>query len=364
MTEVSIKAMKPITIDMTICLSNRTAVYTIANELRDLLPTGSASRYWRFHVHSNPQFMESKRLDRISKLVHRLASRDFDHFRAFAWPRQAGSRILFVDPIFCSATLLNPDDLIYVHDLGPITHPQLYNPGASRAYEAAYQRIQSAAPHLAFVSEYTRREYLRLFPAAYRSSSVIPLYFRSMVTNSEKTTCKRSKTILMVGGIERRKNHVRAIEAFGQSGLAEKGYKLKITGPSDNCMQEVLRLIQDQPAVEYLGFVSSEALTRLYLESEALLFPSLLEGFGLPALEAPRLGLLPIVSRETALEEIVGPDGITVDPNSVESIAAGLRSLAALSEDQRNAKIDSIKQFQQKFDIRFFRASWRELIAA
>jgi glycosyltransferase involved in cell wall biosynthesis len=105
-------------------------------------------------------------------------------------------------------------------------------------------------------------------------------------------------------------------------------------------------------------------LTRLYLESEALLFPSLLEGFGLPALEAPRLGLLPIVSRETALEEIVGPDGITVDPNSVESIAAGLRSLAALSEDQRNAKIDSIKQFQQKFDIRFFRASWRELIAA
>jgi glycosyltransferase involved in cell wall biosynthesis len=360
--------MKPIAIDMTICLSNRTAVYSIATELFDLLPAGSPTRYWRFYFHSPPTFMDSRRMDRFSRMVHRFCSRDFDHLRFIPWPRKPGRRMLFVDPIFCSATPLHCDDLIYIHDLGPITHPDLYNPGASASYEQAYRRIQSAAPRLVFVSEYTRREYMKLYPADYRSNDVVPLYFRSMFKSAGDggtgSSSDRSRTVLMVGGVERRKNHVRSIKAFWQSGLPEQGYKLKITGPGDNCMNEVLELIAGKPSVEYLGFVDAQTLTQLYLESEALLFPSLLEGFGMPALEAPRLGSIPIVSSNTVLEEIVGPDGIQVDPYSVESIAGGLAELAQLSSAQREDRIKSISTFQKKFNIDHFRESWRNLIAS
>jgi hypothetical protein len=70
------------------------------------------------------------------------------------------------------------------------------------------------------------------------------------------------------------------------------------------------------------------------------------------------------VSSNTVLEEIVGPDGIQVDPYSVESIAGGLAELAQLSSAQREDRIKSISTFQKKFNIDHFRESWRNLIAS
>jgi glycosyltransferase involved in cell wall biosynthesis len=102
---------------------------------------------------------------------------------------------------------------------------------------------------------------MKLYPADYRSNDVVPLYFRSMFKSAGDggtgSSSDRSRTVLMVGGVERRKNHVRSIKAFWQSGLPEQGYKLKITGPGDNCMNEVLELIAGKPSVEYLGFADA-----------------------------------------------------------------------------------------------------------
>ncbi len=356
--------MKPIAIDMTICLSNRTAVYSIANELRNLLPSGSPARYWRFYLRSKPGFLESKKMDAVAKVIHKVSSRDFDHLRAIPWPRANGKRMLFVDPIFCSATPIREDDLVLIHDLGPITHADLYHRGAGESYDDAYRKIQKRQPRLVFVSDYTRREFLRLYPAQYPSCDVIPLYFRSMFKTDNCNPIGRQKIVLMVGNVERRKNHVRAIQGFCRSGLPEQGYKLKITGPADNCLDDVLKLIEGNPSIEYLGFVDSSKLTDLYRSAQALLFPSLLEGFGMPALEAPRMGALPIVSRGTVLEEIAGPDALQVDPYSVDSIASALSALSELTESERAAKISAVARFQEKFTIERFREAWKETIAA
>jgi glycosyltransferase involved in cell wall biosynthesis len=111
-----------------------------------------------------------------------------------------------------------------------------------------------------------------------------------------------------------------------------------------------------------MGYVNDEILRALYEGAEALFFPSLLEGFGVPALEAPQLGILPIVSRGTALQEVVGPDGILVDPDSVVSMTSALIAVAEMTADEKMDKIRKIREHQERYSLEKFRKSWKALI--
>ncbi len=87
------------------------------------------------------------------------------------------------------------------------------------------------------------------------------------------------------------------------------GWKAQLDGHLEGISQRV----------RHLGFVPPEDLPTLYAEAGMLCFPSLREGFGLPALEAMAAGTPVIGSSGGAIEEIVGSAGLTVDPTDVES---------------------------------------------
>lgn len=351
-------------IDMTVCLFNRTAVYDIAGELFDLLPAGSAVRVWRFWLRSKPRIMQSRLRILAADGVHKFSSRDFSHISWLPWPRKNGSRMLFVEPLYCARTSIQSEDIVYCHDIGPISHPEVYNAGAKHFYDLAFRRIQVAKPSLAFVSVHTKNAFLAQYPAQYASVSVIPLYCRSVLKPSKDSKSKTSRTVLMVGGLERRKNHARAIQAFLQSGLPADGYKLILAGCSGNCSDQVLNQIRGSEFVKHLGFVDDGSLEELYRRADILLLPSLIEGFGVPAIEATRFGAVPVVSKNTVLEEVVGPSGVLVDPYSVESIADGLRKAATLEPQPRSELIDAVCSYQRRFEVATFRDSWRHLLAA
>ncbi len=75
------------------------------------------------------------------------------------------------------------------------------------------------------------------------------------------------------------------------------------------------------------GYRQGRALRAAYAEATALVFPSLCESFGIPAVEAMAQGLPVALAQSTALPEIGGEAGWYFDPNSEDAIADGLRRL-------------------------------------
>lgn len=140
--------------------------------------------------------------------------------------------------------------------------------------------------------------------------------------------------LLSVGMQRPRKNLVRLVEAFAQSGLATRGHRLVLVGPEDPRGEPVGRAIAAaglKDAVVRPGFVPEADLAALYAGARAFAFPSLLEGFGLPAVEAFMHGIPLAASRAPALPEVCGDAAEYFDPRDVAAMA---RALVRVADDE------------------------------
>ena len=112
--------------------------------------------------------------------------------------------------------------------------------------------------------------------------------------------------LLFNSSVEARKNLLFLVKAFAQSGLGREGVRLCVTGKlkSDTYSKSVRKVVANEPAILLTGYVDEATKLDLYLNSLALLSPSLVEGFGIPVLDAACLGLPALVSSCDAHREI------------------------------------------------------------
>lgn len=138
---------------------------------------------------------------------------------------------------------------------------------------------------------------------------------------------ERSRTILTVGALQKRKNTLRLVEAFE---LTPPGWKLILAGAtgfeSERILQRIAASSRSRDIVQ-LGYVSGDELQRLYEQAAIFAFPSLDEGFGIPVLEAMSAGAAVLTSRSGALREVAGDAALLVDPLDTNAIAEGLTTL-------------------------------------
>jgi glycosyltransferase involved in cell wall biosynthesis len=140
---------------------------------------------------------------------------------------------------------------------------------------------------------------------------------------------QREKIILHVGAVQRRKNISRLVEALESVG---EGWRLVLAGSLGYASEEILRRIEASPrraSIEVKGYVTDDGLERLYARASVFAFPSLDEGFGMPALEAMAAGLPVLASNRSALPEVCGDAALLVNPNDTEEIASALRRLTS-----------------------------------
>jgi glycosyltransferase involved in cell wall biosynthesis len=145
--------------------------------------------------------------------------------------------------------------------------------------------------------------------------------------------------VLAVGNLHPRKNIprlIRAVAALRRAGLDDLG--LVLVGQRGWRAEEVdaaIDGVDGRTWVKFAGFVDDDMLQALYGEARVVAYPSLYEGFGLPALEALACGAIVVASNATAIPEAVGGAALLVDPTREEAIAEALRR-AATDEQLRS----------------------------
>ena len=130
--------------------------------------------------------------------------------------------------------------------------------------------------------------------------------------------------VMWTGTIEPRKNLARLLVAYRSLGV---DLDLVLVGPK-GWNQDLDSLVgEDRAQIKVLGFVPQTDLGPLYAGATVFCFPSLLEGFGFPVLEAMAQGTPVVTSGRTSTEELARDAGVLVDPTDPDDIARGVRSV-------------------------------------
>ena len=167
-----------------------------------------------------------------------------------------------------------------------------------------------------------------------------------------------------MGGLSPHKNLIRLVEAFAQGApddglLVLAGDVLDVFHTHVPEIRAAILRHDLSSRVIMTGFVPDEDLVFLYSRAHALVSPSLMEGFGLPAVEAMACGTPVISSRAGSLPEVVGDAGVYFDPTDVGSMASAIRAFLS-DDDQRDAMA---RRARERAALFTWEASARALVA-
>lgn len=243
---------------------------------------------------------------------------------------------------------------VTIHDVAHLALPRLF-PGAHRRLYARtmYARVRCSADALLCMSDFTAREYTRLVGAGRAApttvySGVEPSWFR---IRREGPPHPRP-FFLFIGNVKPNKNLRVLVSAFAKTQHL-MGHDLVIVGRRDGFgigAPEIPRLataLGDR--VVFTGFVPRERLEQYVAFADALVMPSLYEGFGLPPLEAMAAGCPVIASSAASLPEVCGTAALYFEPSDCDALAGHLLRVAQdapLRHELRTRGLARAAQFQ------------------
>lgn len=247
--------------------------------------------------------------------------------------------------------------VVTIHDLIADHHPELVFP--NKKLKFFWKLKQNAAVRQAdlilTVSEYSKSriaEFFRLKDSRLRvitegaraDFKMLPKDAAIRETLSRYGLNENEKFLLYVGGISPHKNLGTLIEAFALINPNEPELKLVLVGdykddPFFSAYPSLKKQIAElglENKIIFTGFVPDEELARFYNAAEMLVFPSLEEGFGLPAMEAMACGAPVAASDCSSLPEVLGAAGRFFDPRDAQNMAAAIEEILS-NENLRNS---------------------------
>jgi glycosyltransferase involved in cell wall biosynthesis len=250
-------------------------------------------------------------------------------------------------------------NLYTIHDLIPLTLPYATLDN-KRAFHALIGRICATADQVVTVSEISRRDIIRAFGIGedrvvntYQAVD-LPAAVRDRPEADVRAELERLYGLdwrgyfLFFAAIEPKKNLARLIEAYLTAGVASPLIVVGASGWLEGAETALLQpgltgewkvvdgVARRTDKVRRYDHLPLAMLASLIRGARAVLFPSLYEGFGLPALEAMQLGAPVLASTGGALPEVVGDAAVLVDPFDVDAIRKAIRTLDA-DPDLRDA---------------------------
>ncbi len=265
--------------------------------------------------------------------------------------------------------------VVTIHDLIFMRHPEYYNWIDVQIYKRKFFKTLREADRIVAISECTRRDIVELggIPAEridliYQSCAA---RFSAEVSAEQAAAVSKryqlpARYVLSVGSIEERKNMLLAVKALH---WLPADIHLVMVGKATKYTARLLQEAEKDGVVQRvhaLHGVPDADLPALYTQAEAFVYPSRYEGFGIPIIEAIRMGLPVVACTGSCLEEAGGPDNLYVDPDDAEGLAAALQRVLKGAED-REERIARSRQYVKRFEnndaARHFTELYRQLLS-
>ncbi len=265
--------------------------------------------------------------------------------------------------------------VVTVHDLIFLDLPSTYPLIDHWVYRFKTRRSLALADRIVAISESTRRQLLRYFPEHAHKIQVIlqpcsPSYYKDLPTASSHPLAERPYW-LSVGTVEKRKNLESVLHALHLA-QPDKRLPLVVFGNTEqpygkHCIQLAailgLEVYWNPPKSPTTAIHSSEKVDLIdwYRHAQGLLYPSHMEGFGLPVAEAMLSRCPVITTRSSSMAEICGPNGLLVDstlPGELHAAMTSLHNDPALSATLRQ---EGYLRAKSLIDPRMLTAQWMNL---
>ncbi|MBA4696400.1 MAG: glycosyltransferase [Legionella sp.] len=253
-----------------------------------------------------------------------------------------------------------------IHDLIPLRLPYT-TLDSKRRYFNLMMSLAKKADHIVTVSETSKRDIINILGIpeeritnTYQSVNIPAEYANKPVAIVKKEVegifnLDYKEYMLFFSAIEPKKNVTRLMEAYLASNIAtplvivgKKAWKLDPKKKNEKVSRYLNEidsyLLNHHQKIHYINYTSFHLLVSLIKGAKAVLFPSLYEGFGLPALEAMQLGTPVLSSTEGSLPEICGEAALLVNPYDVRALSEGIIYIDTDDNLRRELSIKGIKQ--------------------
>ena len=229
-------------------------------------------------------------------------------------------------------TLTRARKLVMIHDVIAETYPHLTVPDPAARFfwnlKVWLGRVQADA--LVTVSNYSRRRIVERFRVSADHVHVVgeaadPVFRR--LDNPELTPHLRSlgidsrrPSVVYVGGFSPHKNIDLLVRAFARCGFSDVQlilvgeYRKEVFHSYFGTIEALVRELGLAERTVFTGYLPDEEVVALLNTAEVLVLPSLMEGFGLPAVEAAACGCPVIATEESPLPELLGDGGLFIRP--------------------------------------------------
>ncbi len=231
------------------------------------------------------------------------------------------------NPIFFFA---KTHSIVTIHDLLPFKIVARYSRFQKVYLQLLTKLCSKRAAKIITVSNFTKSEIVELLNVTPSKVSVIynclPFSFEEVGNNSKQF-------LLIVGGLNTDKRVDCALRGFKEylQRNPSSPLQLMITGPDQGARRQLEELSQNLGLTErccFLGQISEDEKNKLLASCKAIVMMGRNEGFGIPVLEAMRLGKPTLAAKAGALPEVMGSAGVVVEiPENAECIADGIHEI-------------------------------------
>lgn len=268
--------------------------------------------------------------------------------------------------------------VVTVHDLAIYDHPEWFPRGQWFATHVVVPRSIRGAEAIVCPSAATRSAVTRLFGVPRERCHVIPHGVEAIFGERAPAPARElvrqryrlpDRYLLQVGTVQPRKNYETTLKALAHIPASERLPLVAVGnyGWGYEPVVEAVNRLQLTDWVRLVGYAGLDDLPPIYQMAEAVVFPSLDEGFGIPVLEAFAAGVPLVASNAGAIPEVAGGAALLCDPLDDVTLAANLQRLlrdAALREQLVAAGRARAAQFSWAKSAAAHRAVYEVVVAS